>query len=441
MISHLFHRDLSATYPVIVRGEGIYLYDDTGRRYIDGIAGASNVTLGHGNRRIARAMAEQAETLAYCFSNNFTNEPALELARRIATITPGDLNSVYLVSGGSEAIETSLKIARQYHLQRGDEGRHLAIARWRSYHGSTLGAMALSGVPAQRRPFAPLLPAFPHISACYPYRCEYAGCAGLCNLSCADELEHTILEHGVENISAFYAEPLALGAVAASVPPADYFARIREICDRHGVLFVADEIITGFGRTGHYFGIEHWDAAPDMIAFGKGASSGYMPLGGVAVSDRIRDSFANSGSQLSHVFTYVDNPVSARVGLTVLDIIEEEGLLDHVVEVGAHFERRAHSLLRHDIVGEVRTKGLIMGVELVADQKTKRPFPASARVHDRLNTLFLESGLALGHTGAGSDWVDGDDFRLYPPLIVTAEQIDEIFAIIDSGIIRLASEL
>ena len=439
--SQLFHRDLNATYPVIARGEGIYLYDEEGKRYIDGIAGASNVTLGHGNRRIAAAMAEQAQTLAYCFSSNFTNRPALELARRIGSFAPGDLNSVYFVSGGSEANESALKVACQYQQQRGNPRKHLAIARWRSYHGSTLGAMALSGIPSQRQAFAQWLPAFPHISSCYPYRCQFAGCDGRCNLTCADELERAILEAGPQNVAVFFAEPIALGSVAGSIPPPDYFGRIREICDRHDVLFVADEIITGFGRTGRYFAIDHWDTVPDMISFGKGASSGYMPLGGVVVSDHIRQSFADSRSQLAHIFTYVDNPVAARVGLTVLDILEEEGILAHVIDVAGHLHEKAQDLDKHRIVGDVRTKGLIMGVELVADKATKQPFPATASVHTRLNSILLDRGLALGHGGAGADSVDGDDIRLYPPLISTREQIDEILGIIDAGISQLESEL
>lgn len=301
--------------------------------------------------------------------------------------------------------------------------------------------MALSGMPPQRRPFAQWLPAFPHISACYPYRCQFAGCDGRCNLTCADELERAILEAGPQNVAAFFAEPIALGGVAGSIPPADYFGRIREICERHDVLFVADEIITGFGRTGRYFAIDRWDVVPDMISFGKGASSGYMPLGGVVVADRIRQSFADSGSQLSHIFTYVDIPVAARVGLTVLDILEEEGILAHVDEVAAHLQDRARNLDRHRIVGDVRTKDLIMSVELVADRETKRPFPAADNVHSRLNAILLDRGLALGHTGAGADWVDGDDIRLYPPLISSREQIDEILDIVDAGISQLEYEL
>ena len=246
----LLHRDPTQHYPVAVRGEGIYLYDDSGRRYVDGTAGATNVTLGHGRGRIADAMAEQARQLAYCFSTQFTNEPALQLAQRLAALAPGDLNHVYFVAGGSEAIETAIKLARMYHLQRGAAGKHKVIARWRSYHGATLGALSLTGIVGMRTPYAPWLAAFPHIAACYPYRCAFAGCAGSCNLTCARELERTIQQEGADNVAAFVAEPVVMGSLAAGAAPAEYFQEIRAICDRYDVLFIADEIITAWAAPG-----------------------------------------------------------------------------------------------------------------------------------------------------------------------------------------------
>ena len=438
---NLFHRDLSHTYPVLVRGEGVYLYDNTGKRYLDGAAGASNVTLGHGRRRIAEAMAEQSETLAYCFSSHFTNQPALDLAERIGGLAPGDLNQVTFVSGGSEGIETAFKIARQYHLQQGNGQKHQVISRWRGYHGATLGALAATGNPGLRAPFAPWLPEFPHIAACYPYRCRFAGCGGECNLTCAHELERAILEAGPENVAAFIGEPVVLAGIAAGVPPPDYFPLIREICDRYGVLFIADEVITGFGRTGRYFAIEHWDTVPDMIVFGKGASSGYSPLGGVILRDKIRDSFEEAGEPFAHVFTYVNNPVAMRAGLEVLDIIEEEDILDHVVQMGEYFLARAEGLKRHPSVAEVRGLGLILGVELVRDRTTKAPFPAALKVHGRLSKILLDRGLSVGTGGGAADWVNGDDIRLYPPLTITREEIDEALGILDEGLEQIESEL
>ena len=441
----LFHRDPAFDYPVITRGEGIYLYDEAGKRYFDGIAGASNVTLGHGRKRIADAMAQQAATVAYCFSHNFTNRPAIDYARRLTAIAPGDLNYAYFVSGGSEGIESALKMARQYHIQRGNHQKLLAIARWGSYHGATLGALGVTGLPSMRSPYAGLLPPYPHIDACYPYRCRFSGCGegdGGCNLSCARALEQAILEAGPENVSAFVAEPVSLGSVAGSIPPAGYFPLVKEICERYDVLFIADEVITGFGRTGRFFAIEHWDVVPDLLVFGKGASSGYCPLGGVLVSEGIRRSFTESNDFFRHVFTYVDNPVAMSVGAAVLDIIEEEGILEHVREMSAHLEAAARERLTpHPTVGEIRCIGLIMGVELVQDKATKRPFPASVQFHKRLSACILDRGLAVGASGGGADFKDGDDFRFYPPLIVTTDQIDEAVTIMEEGLTQLEQEL
>ena len=437
----LFHRDLSYDYPLIVRGEGIYLYDETGKRYIDGAAGASNVTLGHGRQRIADAMAEQGKTLAYCFATHFTTQPALDLADRVAKIAPGDLNHAYFVSGGSEGIETAIKIARQYHVQRGNGQKHQVISRWRGYHGATLGALGVTGTPGMRDLYAPLLPNFPHIAPCYPYRCAFAGCEGKCNLTCAHELEQMILQTGPENVAAFVAEPLVLGGVAAAIPPKDYYPLVREICDKYDVLFIADEIITGFGRSGRYFAIEHWDVVPDMIVFGKAASSGYAPLSGVIVRDSIRDTFAAGGTPFAHVFTYVNNPIAMRVGLEVLDIIEEEGILEHTAEMGAYLLEKASALDSHPSVGEIRGIGLILGIELVRDKDTKEPFPASLGVHKRLNKMLLDKGLSMGSGGGTADWVNGDDLRFYPPLIITRSQIDDVIAIIDECLTQLEVEL
>ncbi len=437
---NLFHRNLRQSYPVIVKGEGIYLYDREGRRYIDGVAGAGNVTLGHGRKRIAEAMAQQAETLAYCFSAFFTNQPALDLAPRIADLAPGDLNNCYFVSGGSEAIETAFKLARQYHLQRGNSQKHKVISRWRGYHGATLGAMAASGLPAQRNPFAPLLPDFPHIAACHPYRCALAGCGGTCNLRCARQLEEAILQAGPENVAAFVAEPVVLAGAAVAVPPDGYFAEIRQICDRYDVLFIADEIITGFGRTGRIFAMDHWGIEPDMIAFGKAESSGYMPLGGVVFSDGIRQTFIDGGESFAHVFTYVNNPVAMRVCGVVLDIIAEEGIIEHVMQLGDHLAQQSEGLRQHACVGDVRCKGLMLGIELVRNKETKTPFAVEESLMARGIGLALERGLHISGMMGVADWVRGDDLRFYPPLIITREQVDEVVGIIDEVLGELSRE-
>ena len=439
---NLFHRDLSYPYPVVMRGEGIYLYDETGKRYIDGAAGAGNVTLGHGRRRIVDAMAEQGKRFAYCFSALFTNRPAQRLAERIASLAPGDLSHAYFVSGGSEAIETAFKLARQYFLQQGKDRKSKIISRWRSYHGATLGALAATGLPSLRAPFSSWLPDFPHIAPCYPYHCAFAGCGGgECDLSCARQLEVAIRQAGPENVAAFVAEPVVMAGVAAGVPPAGYYAEIRAICDEYDVLFIADEIITGFGRTGRYFAIEHWDVVPDMIVFGKGASSGYVPLGGVIMSEAIVKSFSESRDFFQHIFTYVNNPLSARVSLEVLDIIDEEGILEHATAMGDHLQKRAMGLYDHAMVGDVRGKGLMLGMELVRDRQTKEPFPASQEVSKRLCRICLDKGLALSGMSGSADWVDGGDLRFYPPLIIDRDQIDDSMGIVDDALTQLQSEL
>lgn len=436
--SALFHRDPTYTYPVIVRGDGIYLYDEAGKRYIDGGAGATNVTLGHGSERIAAAMAQQAGQLAYVFSARLANQPAIEFANRIAAIAPGDLNHVYFVSGGSEANESALKLVRLYHQERGNGDKRLVISRWRSYHGATLGALSLTGIPSLRKNFDSWLLPFPHIEACYPYRCPL-GCEGSCNLACADALEQAILESGPENVAAFIADPI--GPAAVSVPPPDYYPRIREICDQYDVLFIVDEVITGFGRTGKFFAIEHWDTLPDMITFGKGASSGYCPLGGVILTDRIREVVTESGNSFPHIFTYVNNPVATRVGLEVLDIIEEENMIARVAEAGDQLFARAAQLKKHSIVGDVRGKGLLLGLELVKDQATKEPFPPSMEVNKRLNRIFIQKALSCATGGASTEWTSSDDLLLSPPFIITGPQIDELIQIIDEGLAELQEEL
>ena len=409
----LFLKNPAGGYPTIVRGEGIHLYDDEGRRYIDGTAGASNVTLGHGRRDIAGVMGEQAATLAYAFSVHFENKPARDLAERLTTLAPGDLDKVYFVSGGSEAIESALKIARQYHLLRGNEGKQLVISRRGGYHGGTLGAMSLSGVPGPRAPFAPWLADFPHIAPCYPYRCRFEGCNGACNLTCADDLDATIRRRGPENVAAFVCEP---------VP-------------------IADEIVTGFGRSGRLFAMEHWDVQPDMIVFGKGASSGYIPLGGVLMRQAVAGAFADAGQEFHHIFTYVNNPVAMRVGLEVLDIIEREDILAHVTGMAAHLAAEARRFLEHSSVGDVRTFGLILGIELVRDRERRQPFPAGVGFGRRVAGHMRERGLNAASTSGCADGVNGDDLRFYPPLTITRPELETLLDIAEASLAAAEREV
>jgi adenosylmethionine-8-amino-7-oxononanoate aminotransferase len=297
--------------------------------------------------------------------------------------------------------------------------------------------MAASGMPLLKNQFTPWFPNFPKISPCYPYRCKFAGCEGNCNLSCARQLEQAIIQAGPENVAAFIAEPVNSAGIAVGIPGDNYLNEIREICDKYDVLFIADEVITGFGRTGKYFAVEHWNVVPDIIVFGKGASSGYSPLGGVLMRDKIYDSFRESCEIFAHVFTYVDNPVAMRIGLEVLAIIEEEKILDEVSNKETYFLEKTESLKKYSIVGDIRAKGMLWGIELVKNYKTKEPFPAELKVGQQIADYAFKNGLSITAGQGSLDWVDGDDIRLSPPLTTTYKQIDEIIAIIDKGIMKV----
>lgn len=429
----LLLQDPAYDYPVVERGEGIYVYDGAGKRYIDGTAGAGNVILGHGRRRIARIMADQAGKLAFVFTAHFANPVAAELAGRLAKKAPGRLNHAYFVSGGSEGVETALKLARLYHLRRGQGQKHQVIARWTSYHGATLGALSTTG-SAVRQAYSPWLPGFDHIDPCLPRACVFDGCGETCTLACVQELERAIVRAGPENVAAFVADPIVLAAGSVSLPPADYFPRVREICDRHDVLWIADEVVTGFGRTGRFFGVQHWDAVPDIMAFGKGVSSGYLPMGGVLFTDEIRQVLEDKKDSLPHVFTYVNNPLAARVGLTVLDLMEEENIVERSASMGEYLLERIRTLRNHPIVGDIRGRGLLVGFELVRSRKPYTYFPASLKVHERLHRLLIRQGLSVAAAGGPGDGSPGDGIRIFPPLVITREQVDEIVAMLDEGL-------
>src|SRR3990170_4899411 len=314
-MGRVFRRRLSGwEYPEAVRGEGVYLFDSEGRRYLDGSGGAIVVTVGHGVREIADAISEQAARLPYVHGTEFTSRAVETLATELGKRAPVDDAHLYLVSGGSEATETAIKLARRFHLARDEPARHKFIYRWPSYHGATLGALALSGRSNMRAGFAPLLTPMPHIPAPYAYRCRLRGCGPTCSLECCRALEAKIREEGPETVAAFIAEPVVGASVGAVVPPPDYYRLAREICDRYGVLMIADEVMCGMGRTGRWFAIEHWGVRPDIVTLGKGLTSGYVPGGGLLVKGEIVETL-RAGGGFAHGFTYSHHPVVAATGL------------------------------------------------------------------------------------------------------------------------------
>ena len=419
--------------PTAVRGEGIYLYDDTGRRFIDAAGGVGCVTaIGHGVAEVVDAVATQMRTLAFAPWTQFQTAPVRELGQRIAQITPGDLNHVAFFNSGSEVTEGAVKLARQYWLASDRPEKFLVISRWQGFHGMSLGATGFSGHTGRRRKYAPMIQDMPKIPPAYAYRC--ADCAAG-SLRFADELERTIRWHGPENVACFIAEPV-VGATMGGVPaPAGYFQRIREICDRYEVLFIADEVMTGFGRTGAWFAVEHWDVVPDVLVAAKGASGGYAPLSVLAASEKIVRALRKQGVPFVAGHTYSQNPVVATAGLAVLDYIQRHELVQAASERGAQLERGLTQLKReHSVLGDVRGMGLLQGLELVRDEWSREPFPAEAGVAFKFARACIAAGAAVYPGQGGADGLVGDHALVTPPLTITSAQVDELVDAIDRGL-------
>ncbi len=428
--------------PVAVRGKGIRIWDEHGNEYLDACSGAiAVISIGHGADEVADAMAEQARTLAYVHSMQFGNAGSRELAEEIGRLAPGSLNRAVFYSGGSEAVEGAVKLARHYHLMRGRESKHLVLSRRRSYHGATLFTLGVGGVASRQQPYRPYLTTTPKQVECNPYRCAFGADHPCCDLACADDLARVIAEVGADAVSCYIAEPIGAAAAPAQIPPPGYFERIREICDANDILFIADEIVTGWGRTGRMFGIEHWDAEPDMIVSAKGLAAGYMPLSTVIFSDAIAAVFEQAGTPFVHNYTYEAHPVAAAAALAVLRIVERDGLVGNAAIQGEHLLARLQGLAEEQpLIGDVRGKGLLAAFELVADRETRAPLASELGVAARLHRLIRDRGV-LVYPGAGGDGVVGDQFIVSPPLVVTRAEIDEIVDRIALALGELAREL
>ena len=428
-----FFPAIQGDLPTVVRGEGIYLYDDAGRRFIDAAGGVGCVTaIGHGVAEVADAVAEQLRTLAFTPWSQFQTPTVRDLAERVAEVSPGDLNHVVQFTSGSEVTEGAVKLARQYWQARERSGKFLVISRWQGFHGMTLGASGFGGHTGRRRTFVPMLHDMPKIPPAYAYRCE--DCAAG-SLRCADELERIIRWHGPENVACFIAEPV-VGATMGGVPaPAGYFQRIREICDRYDVLFVADEVMTGFGRTGRWFAVEHWDVVPDILVAGKGVSGGYAPLSVLMASRTVVEALRERGMPFVAGHTYSQNPVGAAAGLAVLSYLQRHELVRAAEERGAELARGLTRLKeRHSVLGDVRGMGLLQGVELVRDQHTREPFPVEAGVAYAFARACIEAGAAVYPGQGGADGLLGDHALVTPPLTITSDQVQELVGAIDRGL-------
>lgn len=435
-------RDFQKIYPVITWGKGVFLYDQAGREYLDAVGGIAVVNVGHAVPEIIAAMTEQAQRVAFVHGGSFANEPAMALCEELATWTPAGLRHVVLLSGGSEATETAMKLARQYHLERGRATKYRVISRWVSYHGNTIGALSMSGRTAWRGEFVPYLQNFPKIHPPYCYRCPYGKTYPGCQVACADDLERVITLEGPDSIAALIAEPVIGTSATGVTPPPEYYPRIREICDKYDVLFIADEVITGIGRTGKNFGIEHWGVIPDMITTAKALSSGYSPLAAVILHDKVYDAMAKGSARTTQGFTYSGHPLSAAVGLAVLRYLTAHDLVGNAARIGRVLLERLTTLKKYPVVGDVRGTGLILGVEFVADQATKRPFPPSAEVTRRIVEATLEEGVVVVPGMSGLiDGVAGDHIQISPPYIFTEANVEQLVAALEKAIQRVMREV
>ena len=437
----LFTLDPTRAYPVLDRAEDVYLWDTDGHRLLDAIAGIGVANIGYGRDEVVAAMAEQAARLPYAVGNIFANEPAISLASEIARFTPGDLNFVHFTSGGSEAVEVALKMARHYHVLRDEPDRSVFISRWTGYHGATLGGLTVGGSKLRRRVYEPLLQDTPHIRAPYCYRCPWLESHPDCGRPAAEELEAAIVAAGPGRVAAFIAEPIVASVGGALRPRDDYWPRIREICDRHGILLIVDEVVTGFGRTGRPFAVDHWGVVPDLLVLGKGISGGYAPLGAVAARGHVRGAFVDAGAQFEHIFTFGGNPIAAAAGRAVLAIWERERLTDNVAALEPAFRAALDRLREHPFVGDVRVSGFMAGIEFVADRETREPFPAAARVGARVREAGLRNGVVT-YPGSGmADGARGDIVSLYPPLTFRAGHIAELAERLEATFFEVEREL
>jgi adenosylmethionine-8-amino-7-oxononanoate aminotransferase len=437
-MSHVFHRVLTRELPRAVRAEGVWIEAAEGRRYLDGAGGAIVVGVGHGDRSLVEAMASQASSTPYVHGTMFTTDALEAYADDVAAVLPLDDARVYPVSGGSEAVETALKLARTYHLARGEASRSLVIGRRSSYHGNTLGALDVGGKDALKRPYAPWLGRFRHVDAAYEYRCPSPRHPDGCGVWHAERLERAILDAGAENVAAFIAEPVGGATLAAAVPTDDYWPAVAEVCRRHGVLLIADEVMTGFGRTGRWFGLDHWGVRPDVLTAGKGSTSGYWPFGFAACSGEVFETVRETG--FVHGFTWSHNGVGAAVAHATLRRLRDDDLVEASARRGERLLKELATALEDaPIVGDVRGLGLMIGVELVADRSTKAPHARAERVTERVVAAGREAGLLLYSSTGHVDGVDGDLVMLGPPFVISDEECDLLVARTAAAIARVSS--
>jgi adenosylmethionine-8-amino-7-oxononanoate aminotransferase len=438
---HVFHRNVTSSYPLAVQGEGAIVIDAEGRRFIDGTAGVFVAILGHSPAEVAEKISEQARRLNFAYTGNFTTEAEQRLSDALADLAPPGLSRVWLTTSGSTANEAALKLARNYHLLRGHSEKTRVIARWHSYHGSTIGALSMTGTPPRRRPYEPYLLDFPHVCPPYCYRCPVGLDPSTCDTECANEVEAVINKVGAQYISAVILEPIAGGPLGALVTPPDYLRRVRDICDRHDVLLIVDEVVSGLGRSGSWFAIEESGVVPDMITLAKGLGGGFVPVGALVVHERIYETFQERASSFVHGESFTGHVLLAAAGLAVIDYIKDHDLLARIRRLAPRLRDGLHALSASPIVGEVRGMGFIYGLELVRDKVTKDPFERTLQVSERVVGAAARRGTLLLAGNAAADGVNGDTIVIAPPYVITEEQIDTLIDALAKALTEVADEI
>ena len=427
-MSHVFPRHSRSTPPIATRGEGIYLYDSNGKKYLDGSGGAAVSCLGHGDPDITEAIKRQADVLAFAHTGFLSSEPAEALADKLIAHAPVGIDRVYFVSGGSEAVEAAMKLARQYMIEIGQPSRTKFIARRQSYHGNTLGALGTGGNMWRRAPFEPVMVSASHIAPCYEYRLKEEGeSAEAYGLRAANELEAEILLLGPENVIGFLAEPV-VGATSGAVPAVQgYFKRIREICDTYGVLLILDEVMCGMGRTGTFFACEHDDISPDIVTIAKGLGGGYQPIGAMLCTGQIYDAVRDGSGFFQHGHTYIGHPIACAAALAVVTKLTDGGMTARAAQMGEILHNALVAAFgQHAHVGDIRGRGMLRGIELVAERETKAPLDPAKQVAARLKKAAFANGLICYPMNGTIDGQFGDHILIAPPFIITGDQIDEL---------------
>ena len=434
--THVFHRAPKTTMPSAVKGDGIYIIDQDGKRYLDGSGGAAVSCLGHSDPDVTAAIKGQLDQIAFAHSGFFTSPPAEELADYLVARAPAGMRAAYFVSGGSEAVEAAMKMARQYHLERNDPSRSRFIARRQSYHGNTLGALSVGGNLWRREPYKEMLMPVSHIAPCYPYRDMRDGeSEAEYGRRVADELEAEILRLGPRTVAAFIAETVGGATAGVLAPVPGYFKRIREICDKYGVLMILDEVMCGMGRTGTLFACEQDGVAPDIICIAKGLGAGYQPIGATLVSGEVYRAFKDGSGAFQHGHTYMGHPMACAAALAVQRKVRDANLLDNVNAMGAVLVDRLHDRLdNHPHVGDIRGRGLFLGIELVVDRATKETLDPTLKIHARVKKAAFQRGLICYPAGGTADGVRGDHILLAPPFIIDMTQVKDLVELLGESI-------